>query len=449
MSRSSLEKSISFRKRARFEDAPPQKRNVSKPSAASISRAASTALAAPKPPASEPVPQSAKDKWIDFNPQTYCEPRRVSAQLPVRMRAPSEPPEDTMAATARRVTRSELKQQKTSHSQMSQGSTQLAKTAVRPRSDYRVHYSFNIDFPSEEVPIPSSKQAPVPSPTGRRQSTRATPKAVPTLRRTPSVLHGDSPVAAAPKLGPIQPMLPHTGYADISVPAPPKLGLTLSSDDVYNSIQTDVAGDSSVPKSLTSRITSYNSIFTRWDKNVAKMNRIVAMINAEIENEEGIAEAPDVDLDNLSDTEEEDNIVLLAPSAAASFSVPDRPAYKVTCTKATKKDTLRLQASAKALLKYPESSEIQSGLTMRVERMAYMADMITANFEGEEPKALHHMTSDLQAFLRTSRDPRVATGELARIVDHEIEWADWINDAAMAGVMHVRRDGCTCRSGWD
>ncbi|KAF2181737.1 hypothetical protein K469DRAFT_752617 [Zopfia rhizophila CBS 207.26] len=54
----------------------------------------------------------------------------------------------------------------------------------------------------------------------------------------------------------------------------------------------------------------------------------------------------------------------------------------------------------------------------------------------------------LRDFLYHIKKGRIATGESPRFVEHELEWANWICEAAETGVMHVKEKGCKCRPDW-
>lgn len=126
----------------------------------------------------------------------------------------------------------------------------------------------------------------------------------------------------------------------------------------------------------------------------------------------------------------------------------DRRKKKLTCTTATKKDALRLKHQAMALMKYPESQTIHAEMIIRFQRM-FFVQAETAEMEGHDPPSLVKIASELQAFMHHTRSGRIMTGELANIIDHEIEWADWIYETCQTGVMHIDSEYCDCKTEWD
>ncbi|XP_014554087.1 hypothetical protein COCVIDRAFT_28815 [Bipolaris victoriae FI3] len=125
-----------------------------------------------------------------------------------------------------------------------------------------------------------------------------------------------------------------------------------------------------------------------------------------------------------------------------------RPQRVLPCTRATREDTLRLKVRAKALVaRFEESSDIQAQLLTRMERMMY-AEQQRRNSPGGA-NSMAKCALKLRDFLLKVKEERVETGEHVTIVEHEIEWAEWLVEASRTGVMHVRSEGCTCRPDWD
>jgi hypothetical protein len=121
---------------------------------------------------------------------------------------------------------------------------------------------------------------------------------------------------------------------------------------------------------------------------------------------------------------------------------------KMTCTKATKKDAIRLKSKALDLMQFPESEKIHAELLLRFERMFFVhAEMAQA--EGTDMPSLVKVAMELRAFMHHIRPGRIITGELVSIIDHEIEWADWIYETCATGVMHLNSDYCDCKTEWD
>lgn len=124
-----------------------------------------------------------------------------------------------------------------------------------------------------------------------------------------------------------------------------------------------------------------------------------------------------------------------------------RPQRIMPCTPATREDTLRLKVRAKSLIaRFEESSEIQAQLLTRMERMMYAEQQRKSTCEAN---SMANCALKLRDFLVKVKEERVGTGEHRTIVEHEIEWAEWLVEASKTGVMHVRSEGCTCRPDWD
>jgi hypothetical protein len=138
-------------------------------------------------------------------------------------------------------------------------------------------------------------------------------------------------------------------------------------------------------------------------------------------------------------------LVVLRDVGSFHFSRPQRI---LPCTRATREDTLRLKIRAKALIdRFEESGEIQAQLLTRMERMMY-AEQQRTDSPGEV-NSMARCALKLRDFLLKVKEERVETGEHRTIVEHEIEWAEWLVEASKTGVMHVRSEGCTCRPDWD
>jgi hypothetical protein len=131
-----------------------------------------------------------------------------------------------------------------------------------------------------------------------------------------------------------------------------------------------------------------------------------------------------------------------------SFHVA-RPQKRLSCTTATREDTIRVKHAANLLLKYEESVEVCERLMARLERMVYAAlkkpDRRGHNFAATAT----HCALKLRDFLVNNKQERMDTGELQHAVDHEIEWAKWLVEASCTGVMHLKVPGCNCRPDWE
>ncbi|RMZ73158.1 replication factor c subunit 3 [Pyrenophora seminiperda CCB06] len=126
----------------------------------------------------------------------------------------------------------------------------------------------------------------------------------------------------------------------------------------------------------------------------------------------------------------------------------DRPQRRLSCTRATREDTVRLKRQAKMLMaKFDESSDVQAQLLARVERMVHAERQKTGDTPG--PNLMTHCALKLRDYLLKSKADRIETGEHRTHVEHEIEWIKWLVEASRTGVMHVRTEGCTCRPEWE
>ncbi|CAN9433974.1 unnamed protein product [Alternaria alternata] len=128
----------------------------------------------------------------------------------------------------------------------------------------------------------------------------------------------------------------------------------------------------------------------------------------------------------------------------------NRPARSLPCTHATREDALYLKHSAQALLsRYKESRDIQLALLTRLERMLYAEQEKPGATEESVASALGPAAQRLERWLKESREERIETGEWRGVVEHEVEWGEWLVRAVGWGVLHVRRRGCRCRPDWE
>jgi hypothetical protein len=141
-----------------------------------------------------------------------------------------------------------------------------------------------------------------------------------------------------------------------------------------------------------------------------------------------------------------DDIVVMRDVGSFHLAKPQR---KLSCTKATREDTIRLKVQAENLNKYDGSEDVSSALVRRLERMARIdVERKMRNHERSIP-SVALLASKLKDFLERNVEERVATGESRRAVKHEVEWATWLVDASRAGVMHLKTKDCTCRPDWE
>ncbi|KAG9195828.1 hypothetical protein G6011_00949 [Alternaria panax] len=99
-----------------------------------------------------------------------------------------------------------------------------------------------------------------------------------------------------------------------------------------------------------------------------------------------------------------------------------RPQRHLSCTHATREDTIYLKSCAQALLcRYKESASIQLGLLTRLERMLYAQQTLPGATEDSVARCLIPCAQRLERWLKVSKEERVATGEWKGVVEHEIE----------------------------
>jgi hypothetical protein len=84
-----------------------------------------------------------------------------------------------------------------------------------------------------------------------------------------------------------------------------------------------------------------------------------------------------------------------------------------------------------------------------MERMMYLEQAKPGSTEESVAASLETCVRRLRDWLVRSREERIETGEWKGVVEHEIEWAEWLVEAAGRGVLHVRRKGCRCRPDWE
>jgi hypothetical protein len=126
-----------------------------------------------------------------------------------------------------------------------------------------------------------------------------------------------------------------------------------------------------------------------------------------------------------------------------------KPQKRLSCTTATREDTIRIKHMASQLLKYSESSTVCELLMARLERMVCAA-LKKPDRRGHNVAATAtHCALKLRDHLVKGKEGRVETGELEQVADHEIEWAKWLVEASCTGVMHLKVPGCECRPDWE
>jgi hypothetical protein len=161
------------------------------------------------------------------------------------------------------------------------------------------------------------------------------------------------------------------------------------------------------------------------------------------------SEEDDYDSDN--DEPQEGDLVMR--DDIPTMRVPKYPGHTssrrdyLPCTRATQADTQRLKRAAMDLILYEESEDIYASLMNRLQRMVAREDEEAE--EQQRPEvSVARLARRLKVWLKQIGDGRVFTGESARFVRHELEWAEWICEAARTGVMHVKTRRCACRAEW-
>ncbi|KAH9872640.1 hypothetical protein J1614_005033 [Plenodomus biglobosus] len=163
---------------------------------------------------------------------------------------------------------------------------------------------------------------------------------------------------------------------------------------------------------------------------------------------ETVSSQPNWSFSSTASTIGDDFNDLVVIRDVGSFHVT-KPQKVLPCTVATREDTIRLKAKAKLLFdKYAESADVQTALLFRLERMVLAAQEQVKKSKEDMPTLLSCALKIRDFLVRTEHD-RVETGELRRVVVHEIDWAKWLVEACSTGVMHMRTGECKCRPEWE
>jgi hypothetical protein len=146
--------------------------------------------------------------------------------------------------------------------------------------------------------------------------------------------------------------------------------------------------------------------------------------------------------DKERDEDEDDALMVrVAPVTSFHYATPER---RLSCTKAKRDDTVLIKAAVKNLFIYDESEDIYGALVQRLERMVKAA----ANRDGELPIATGCARQIRDAVVASAK-ARIETGEVAKLVKHECDWAKWMLKACKTGVMHTKTEDCTCMPYWE
>ncbi|KAL6706674.1 hypothetical protein ACN47E_005216 [Coniothyrium glycines] len=148
-----------------------------------------------------------------------------------------------------------------------------------------------------------------------------------------------------------------------------------------------------------------------------------------------------------SHTRSFNDIVVLRDVGSFHLAAPQRT---LSCTKATREDTIRLKAQAKTLTaQFRESPDVQAALLARLERMVLAAQHRGSAAANTPIPSVAACALALRDFLVSTKQGRVMTGEHHRFVELEIEWAAWLVRACQTGVLHFRTPDCRCRPDWE
>ncbi|KAF2726835.1 hypothetical protein EJ04DRAFT_557751 [Polyplosphaeria fusca] len=154
------------------------------------------------------------------------------------------------------------------------------------------------------------------------------------------------------------------------------------------------------------------------------------------------AEEPPV-TDDDDDIEEDDPILVFRPLLRSNKN------HLLPCTSATTSQTNHYRQRALTLMRYKESGSIYTALMDRLENMI-VAEEQSAMHEHRHAMNACQLAKRLREFLKGIKVGRIMTGEEQELVEHEMEWAEWLVGITRAGVLHVRDvvQGCKCETSW-
>jgi len=143
----------------------------------------------------------------------------------------------------------------------------------------------------------------------------------------------------------------------------------------------------------------------------------------------------------------------------------DEP-FATPCSVASRRDTENMKHHAHRLARFDESRDIYNNVCSRLENMVtgrineiarsstQSASPIPTKDDSQNKEALTpknvvvRCARALQSMLRGRVEERIVYGEPKNIVNHEMEWVDWLVEAAECGVLHLKVPGCKCRPEW-
>ncbi|KAF2750454.1 hypothetical protein M011DRAFT_465205 [Sporormia fimetaria CBS 119925] len=175
--------------------------------------------------------------------------------------------------------------------------------------------------------------------------------------------------------------------------------------------------------------------------NVSKKRR-----DADSEGESDLSD--DSDEDDFEPAEEDDLVVRDIPRSVfmetSRGPIKVRPAF-LPCTPVNEPTTKRIKRAARDLCLYDESQEIFGKLHDRLKKMLDM-EARKARRDGRPVASIADLAGKLLAWLEEIEEGRIRTGENPKYVEHELDWAEWIQEAAKARVLHVKTGKCQCKS---
>lgn len=277
------------------------------------------------------------------------------------------------------------------------------------------------------------------------------------LTMTPGASHSSSSSQSTTKASPVQPIQPQTSIYQppvLSKPGKKREGYGFSYSETFMYDSDDYpdteCGDADDQSSKLHSTRSLDSNpYLNWDGTIGSQQP-QHMQQSHLSQRSQSSTRPtsrDFTATISTPTTSFDDLIVLRPPGSFHLA---RPQQHLPCTSATREDALAYRASATLLLsKYTESSSIQLALLTRMERMMYLEQQKPGATEDSVAESLEACVTRLRDWLVRSKDERIETGEWRGVVEHEIEWVEWMVRAAGRGVLHVRRRGCRCRPEWE
>jgi hypothetical protein len=276
---------------------------------------------------------------------------------------------------------------------------------------------------------------------------------------TPDASHSSSSSQSTTRASPVQPIHPQTSIYEAPVLTKPGkrregYGFSYSETFMYDSddypdTECEWEPNEQSPEPHSADSQSSSNPYLNWDGTIEHQQPDHAQHTHNFPQSQSSTRPTSRDSTTTIPTANPsfDDLVVLRPPGSFHLARPQR---HLTCTHATREDALALRASAKLLIsKYTESSSIQLALLTRMERMMYLEQQKPGATEDSVAASLASCVRRLRDWLVKSKEERIETGEWRGVVEHEIEWVEWMVQACGKGVLHVRRKGCRCRPEWE